>query len=40
MTFSFYHSLISQPPELDEAARLYPADEVAAVLEASRCRGR
>jgi NitT/TauT family transport system permease protein len=23
MTFSFYHSLISQPPELDEAARMY-----------------
>ena len=23
MTFSFYHSLISQPTELDEAARMY-----------------
>ena len=23
MTFSFYHSLISQPPELDEAARMF-----------------
>jgi NitT/TauT family transport system permease protein len=23
MTFSFYHSLVSQPPELDEAARIF-----------------
>jgi NitT/TauT family transport system permease protein len=23
MTFSFYHSLVTQPPELDEAARMY-----------------
>ena len=38
MTFAFYHSLVSQPRDLDEAARHHAADQVAAVLAARRAR--
>ena len=38
MTFAFYNSLVTQPRELDEAARMLRLTRVAAVLEAGRAQ--
>jgi len=36
MTFSFYHSLVTQPAEFDEAGADVPPDEVGALLARRR----